>query len=123
MTAAKRIDIDAPEADTDGSGNLFYGGMPFTGEVTEYAGESLISLDEYVDGVRHGKDQEWYPDGTLRSAGQSKKGRPTGTSKEWHPNGTIATEKVFSEDGLTLLSDKTWDESGHLTREWKNQTD
>lgn len=28
-----------------------------------------------------------------------------------------------TDENLTLLSDKTWDESGHLTREWKNQTD
>ncbi|MEU0353741.1 toxin-antitoxin system YwqK family antitoxin [Streptomyces cyaneofuscatus] len=122
MASAKRIDIDDPAVEEDGSGNLSYEGRPFTGEVTEYAGKALVSLDEYVDGVLHGKSREWYPDGTLRSEAQAKSGRPVGTSKEWYANGTLAKETMFAEDGLTMISDKSWDEEGSLTREWRNSS-
>lgn len=36
----------------DGSGRLYYSGRPFTGEVIEHLGESLVSLDGYVDGYK-----------------------------------------------------------------------
>jgi hypothetical protein len=40
----RRIDIDDPEVDTDGSGCLSYEGEPFTGEVAERFGVDMISL-------------------------------------------------------------------------------
>ncbi|WP_107421902.1 MULTISPECIES: toxin-antitoxin system YwqK family antitoxin [unclassified Streptomyces] len=123
MTSPKRIDIDDPEVDMDGGGNLSYKGEPFTGEVAEYAGDSLISLDEYADGVLHGKSQEWHLNGTLSSAGRAKHGHPVGTWKQWHPNGSIASERVFAAAGRTMLSDRAWDENGNLTREWQRNTD
>ncbi|MFF2534829.1 toxin-antitoxin system YwqK family antitoxin [Streptomyces cyaneofuscatus] len=117
MDSAKRIDIDDPAVDEDGSGNLLFEGAPFTGEVAEYSGESLVSLDEYVDGVLHGRSREWYADGTLRSEGQASMGRPVGTSKEWHPNGSMAEEKRFSQDGLRFISRESWDNHGNPRRE------
>ncbi|MFD3976687.1 toxin-antitoxin system YwqK family antitoxin [Streptomyces cyaneofuscatus] len=117
MGSAKRIDIDDPAVDEDGGGNLFFEGEPFTGEVAEYSGESLVSLDEYVDGVLHGKSREWYADGALRSEGQASMGRPVGTSKEWHPNGSMAEQKRFSRDGLSLISKQSWDDQGNLRKE------
>lgn len=45
-------------------------------------------------------------------------GLPVGVSKEWHPNGTLAAERVFAEDGLTLLADRQWDEKGRPTKNW-----
>lgn len=122
MTLLKRIDIDDPSVDEDGSGTLFCEGRPFTGEVAEYVGTSLISLDDYVDGVLHGKSREWYSGGALRCEAQAKSGRPVGTSKEWHANGKLAKERTFSEDGLTMISDESWDEEGNLTREWHNSS-
>ncbi|MFI2350419.1 toxin-antitoxin system YwqK family antitoxin [Streptomyces sp. NPDC019443] len=123
MAAVERIDIDDPEVDMDYGGRVLYRGELFTGEVTEYTGDALISLDNYVDGVQHGASREWYPDGALRSEGQALMGRPVGTSKEWHPNGKLAAEKVFAEDGLTMLADRAWDENGCSTKNWEKASD
>lgn len=115
----KRIDIDAPEIDMDGSQRLLYRGEPFTGEVVEHLGDALVSLESFRNGVPHGPNREWYEDGTLRSEGQARDGRAVGVTREWHKNGTLAVEKVIAEDGLTLLSHQHWDENGQSMRIWR----
>ncbi|MGW3991810.1 toxin-antitoxin system YwqK family antitoxin [Streptomyces sp. NPDC004830] len=118
MAPTLRIDIDDPEVDMDDSERLYYGGEPFTGEVTEHFGESLVSLDTYVDGYRDGPSREWYQDGTLRSEGAPRGGLPVGEFKEWHANGVLALRRVFAENGITLLEDHAWDSHGQPTRTW-----
>lgn len=121
MTAAPRIDIDDPETGMDHGRRLLYRGRPFTGEVEERSGGALISLDVYVDGVQDGPGHEWYEDGTPRSEGTVRQGRPVGVSREWHPNGVLASEQVFADDGLTMLADRQWDERGLPTRTWPKE--
>lgn len=115
----RRIDIDDPEVDTDGSGCLSYEGEPFTGEVAEHFGVDMIILDTYVDGYKHGPSREWYRDGTLRSEGTLRDGLPVGEFKEWHANGVLASKQVFADNGMTLLEESTWDEQGRPTRTWR----
>ncbi|MEU5630189.1 toxin-antitoxin system YwqK family antitoxin [Streptomyces rishiriensis] len=117
--AARRIDIDDPEVDMDDAQRLLYRGELFTGEVTEYLGDALVSLDEYVDGVQDGPSLEWYKDGTLRSETMVRKGRACGESKAWHQNGTLASLRVFDEDGLTFRENYEWDEDGRPTKSWR----
>ncbi len=119
MTSIQRIDIDDPEVDMNEGQCLLYQGEPFSGEVVEYLSGKMVSLDVYIEGVQSGISREWYKDGTLRSAGMMKNGLPCGEFKEWHPNGTLAARKVFSDDGLTLLEDFSWDEEGQPTRSWQ----
>lgn len=121
MTEVVRIDIDDPEVDMDYGGRLLYRGQLFTGEVTEHMGGVLVSLENYVNGVQHGISHEWYEDGTLRSEATAYLGRPIGVSKEWHRNGKLAAERVFADDGLTMLADRAWDEHGRLTRDWQKE--
>ncbi|MBJ3808839.1 hypothetical protein JGB26_17250 [Streptomyces flavofungini] len=102
----------------DAAQRLLYRGVPFTGEVAEYFGEKVISLDVYVDGLQDGLSREWYEDGTLRSEGAVRRGFPCGEFKEWHANGVLASRKVFDEDGLTLREESQWDEHGRPTRNW-----
>ena len=123
MTTVERIDIDDSEVDMDYGGRVLYRGALFTGEVTEHSGDALISLDGYVDGVQHGLSREWYEDGTLRSEGTAHMGRPVGISKEWHPNGMLASERVFAEDGLTMLADRSWDTAGQPVKNWQKESD
>ncbi|MET7718906.1 hypothetical protein [Streptomyces sp. NPDC005407] len=118
MAEVERVDIDDSEIDMDYGGCLLYRGELFTGEVTEHSGDVLVSLDAYVEGVQHGLSREWYKDGTLRSEGTARMGRPVGLSREWHSSGTLAAERVFAEDGLTLLADRAWDEQGHPVKNW-----
>ncbi|MET9642566.1 toxin-antitoxin system YwqK family antitoxin [Streptomyces syringium] len=119
MPPKKRIDIDDPEVDMDDAQRLLYRGNPFTGEVTEHLAGKLVSLDNYTDGTQDGLSLEWHTDGTLRSEGTVRMGLPCGEAKEWHPNGVLASWKKFSDDGLTLLEESTWDESGRPTRSWR----
>ncbi|MFF3499004.1 toxin-antitoxin system YwqK family antitoxin [Streptomyces sp. NPDC003247] len=121
MAEPIRIDIDDPEVDMDHMQRLLYRGALFTGEVVEHLGDALVSLEGYEDGLRHGPNQEWYKDGTLRSEGTARRGRPVGVSREWHANGTLASERVFADDGLTMLSDREWDENGQPTRAWSRE--
>ncbi|GEC07203.1 hypothetical protein SSP24_48580 [Streptomyces spinoverrucosus] len=119
MTAVQRIDIDDPDVDMDVSERLYYRGEPFTGEVTEHLGVSLVSLETYVDGYKDGPSHEWYKDGTLRSEGTHRAGLPVGEFKEWHPNGVLASKRVFAANGMTILEDCEWDEHGRPTRTWR----
>ncbi|MFC8914146.1 toxin-antitoxin system YwqK family antitoxin [Streptomyces sp. NPDC047821] len=119
MTEPVRIDIDGPGVDMDVGGRLLYRGELFTGEVTEHLGGALVALDAYVDGITHGISREWYKDGTPRSEGTVRVGRPVGVWREWHANGRLASEQRFAADGLTLLTQKTWDERGNPTRDWR----
>ncbi|MEU9371757.1 hypothetical protein AB0D71_45540 [Streptomyces avermitilis] len=119
----RRIDIDDPEVDMDPGQRLLYRGELFTGEVEERLGGAVVSLETYADGVLHGPNQEWYKDGTLRSEGTAREGRPVGITRDWHPNGTLAAEREFTEDGLTMVSHREWDETGQPTRVWRKDGD
>ncbi|MFF9573494.1 toxin-antitoxin system YwqK family antitoxin [Streptomyces sp. NPDC014685] len=114
-----RIDIDDPDVDMDQGQRLLCRGELFTGEVEEHLGDALVSLDSYVEGVRHGPSREWYKDGTLRSEATARKGLPVGTSREWHPNGVLAAEVEFSENGMTMVAERRWDEEGRPTKNWQ----
>ncbi|MGW0964535.1 toxin-antitoxin system YwqK family antitoxin [Streptomyces gelaticus] len=113
-----RVDIDDLEVDMDQGQRLLYRGELFTGKVEERLGGAVVSLDSYVAGVQHGPSHEWYKDGTLRSEGTAREGRPVGASREWHPNGALAAEVEFSEDGTTTLAERRWDEEGRPTKNW-----
>jgi len=119
----KRIDIDDVEVDMDQNRRLLYGGELFTGEVEEYLGGARVSLETYVEGLAHGPSREWYKDGMLRSEGTVRRACAVGVWRGWHPNGTLACERVFSDDGLTILSDQGWDEAGQPTRAWRKEDD
>jgi antitoxin component YwqK of YwqJK toxin-antitoxin module len=119
MAEVTRIDIDDPEVDMDQAQRLIYRGELFTGEVEERLGGAVVSLDSYAAGVQDGPSREWYKDGTLRSEATARAGRPVGVSREWHENGTLASERVSADDGLTMLEDRRWDESGRPTKDWR----
>ncbi|MGW7269317.1 toxin-antitoxin system YwqK family antitoxin [Streptomyces sp. NPDC054864] len=103
----------------DEAQRLLYRGELFTGEVAEYLGGKLVSLDHYTEGTQNGVSREWYQDGTLRSEGTVRMGLPRGEFREWHPNGTLASLKTFDDDGLTLREDLKWDENGQPTKRWR----
>lgn len=106
-----RINIDDTTLDDDAS-HFLYDGEPFTGELveTDPAG-SVIALTPVVDGRRHGLEQAWYRDGTLRSETTVVGGVAMGTSKEWHPNGRLAEERDFDDRG-DLVAVRRWSEDG-----------
>ncbi|MCX5160240.1 toxin-antitoxin system YwqK family antitoxin [Streptomyces sp. NPDC127061] len=114
----RRIDIDDLDVDMDGAQRVLYRRELFTGEVAEYQGEHLISLDEYTDGVPNGLSREWYQDGTLRSEGVVRNGRALGEFKEWHPDGGLKSRKFFDREIASLREEETWDEHGVRLTSW-----
>ncbi|MFC5721992.1 toxin-antitoxin system YwqK family antitoxin [Streptomyces gamaensis] len=112
----KRVDLDAP--DVEYGYFLLYRGELFTGEVTEYIGDQLVSLDHYTDGVLNGLSRAWHVNGTLESEGFVRMGFPVGEWKEWHANGVLASRKVFSGTPSGVLEVDEWDENGRVTKCW-----
>ncbi|MFF8831883.1 toxin-antitoxin system YwqK family antitoxin [Streptomyces sp. NPDC015131] len=122
MTSTARIDIDDPDVDMDGAQRLLYRGALYTGEVAEYQGGHLISLDEYTDGVQDGWSREWYRDGTLRSEGFVRHGRPIGEFREWYSNGVLKERQFFDGSAASLRETDTWDETGARVSSWRHET-
>ncbi|MDT0309866.1 hypothetical protein RM780_23345 [Streptomyces sp. DSM 44917] len=123
MITLQRINIDDPNVDNDFGHRLLYQGRPFTGEVEEYQGDSLISRETYTDGIKDGLTCEWYRDGTLRAEGIIRKGLVAGEFRRWHPNGTLAKVQLNSDDGKRLLAEYEWDAEGHPIRSWQANED
>src|SRR6478735_3291854 len=95
----QRFDIDDPDVDIDFGHRLLYKGKPISGEVEEYQGGSLISREEYSDGIRQGPTQEWHRNGLLKSQGIHRRGLLVGEFREWHSNGTLAKLTVNNDTG------------------------
>ncbi|WP_327729438.1 hypothetical protein OG250_26575 [Streptomyces sp. NBC_00487] len=113
-----RIDIDAPGVEVDDGERLFYQGELFTGEVVEFQGSALVSLETHRDGIVDGPVRQWYEDGTLRADGTMRGGFPTGESRRWHPDGSLAAKRIMTEDGHRPLAELEWDENGKQILSW-----
>ncbi|MFK8851044.1 toxin-antitoxin system YwqK family antitoxin [Streptomyces sp. Ac-502] len=100
---------------------LLFRGEPFTGEVAEYHGGSLTSLNEFSDGVLHGRCREWYRDGTPRSEGMARNGRAVGECREWHPDGVVKCRRFVDGSVASLREEQTWDERGDALGLWRRE--
>jgi MORN repeat variant len=93
-----------------------YREVPFTGVAFTVEWGVLTSEAEYRDGLRSGLLRRWHRGGGLAAEGMFLADTIQGTYREWHPNGQLAVEQV-GEYGI-LLSEKRWDESGQLVKEY-----
>lgn len=100
----------------EGYGLYTYHGVPFTGVAFTIEWGVLTSEVEYRDGLRSGLLRDWHRDGGLAAEGTFLADTIQGTYREWHRNGQLALEQV-GEYGI-LLSEKRWDESGRLVKEY-----
>jgi antitoxin component YwqK of YwqJK toxin-antitoxin module len=107
----KRIHVYLDDNELDDSLRLVHDGEPFTGELVNGYGDTLLSLETYRDGFRDGPTREWHEDGTLKAEGTNRHGVAVGTFRRWHPNGRLAVEKQFDDAGR-LLGERRWDEDG-----------
>jgi antitoxin component YwqK of YwqJK toxin-antitoxin module len=71
----------------------------------------MTSLITYVDGIREGRQQEWYDGGDVKSELTVHNGRVVGTAREWHENGQLAKEQRFDDRGL-LAAETVFDDDG-----------
>ncbi|MFJ8214176.1 toxin-antitoxin system YwqK family antitoxin [Streptomyces sp. NPDC096033] len=121
MNSVRRVDADDPDVDIDMGHRLLYQEEPFTGEVAEYQDEQIVCLDVYLEGVRNGLSERWYPDGTLKLRGTVVNGAASGEFLEWHPNGVLKSRKFFDDDIYSLREESVWDEQGDLVRVWHRE--
>ncbi|MDK9501474.1 hypothetical protein QEZ40_001062 [Streptomyces katrae] len=121
MSSVRRVDADDPDVDIDMGNRMLYQDELFTGEVAEYQGEQIVCLDVYLDGIRNGLSQMWYPDGTQKLQGTVVNGSALGEFLEWHPNGVLKSRKFFDDDIYSLKEESVWDEAGNLVREWRRE--
>ncbi|MGP4021037.1 toxin-antitoxin system YwqK family antitoxin [Saccharopolyspora sp. 5N708] len=98
-----------------------YQGRPFTGEIVDFdPNGTMIELTTYADGIEHGPQVEWFPDGTKQLEGQCDHGQAVGEWREWHPTGQLARYDEFNDLG-DLLKRKRWDESGELLEDYSGK--
>ncbi|WP_158628581.1 toxin-antitoxin system YwqK family antitoxin [Saccharopolyspora rhizosphaerae] len=94
-----------------------YQGSPFTGEVVDFAADgTVIELTSYENGIEHGPQVEWFPNGTKQLEGRCDRGKAVGEWREWHSNGRLARYEEFDEFG-ELLKRQRWSEAGELTED------
>ncbi|WP_194852868.1 toxin-antitoxin system YwqK family antitoxin [Nocardia sp. SYP-A9097] len=109
--------VDSRDTYTGEDTLLWHDDEHVTGEV-EYrdANGNLILAADYWEGVKHGRQQEWYPDGAKRAEGGINMGAAVGEWRKWHPNGQLAELRTFAENGNPLHRTR-WDRDGNLTED------
>ncbi|MEU7258603.1 hypothetical protein AB0B21_22720 [Streptomyces rimosus] len=111
----KRIEHKDTHRDKDA--RLHCGDELVTGEVVSRDHEGrVIALISYVEGVPSGPHVRWYPDGTKKKEGQTRRGLAVGAWRKWHPNGQLAEHTVFDDRGMPVRR-QAWDREGNLTED------
>jgi hypothetical protein len=68
---------------------------PFTGTALDsYADGAVKAEIQYRNGLRHGKDIGWYPNGELKHVVRYKKGEPQSRGSSWHSQTKTAPEPL-----------------------------
>ncbi|GAA2716335.1 hypothetical protein GCM10010315_27190 [Streptomyces luteosporeus] len=67
----------------------------------------------YCSGIEHGRQQEWWPDGTKRAEGVTIMGAAVGEWRYWHANGR-PSEVVVSMRTVGRCREKRWNAVGEL---------
>ncbi|SFS94275.1 toxin-antitoxin system YwqK family antitoxin [Saccharopolyspora flava] len=76
----------------------------------------MIELTGFENGIEHGPQYEWFPDGTQQLQGRCDHGKAVGEWREWNPNGQLARYDALNEFG-DLLKRRRWDPAGNLTED------
>lgn len=107
--------IGADQVQLDEYRRTCYQDALFTGEVEGHADSGqLVTLFSYADGVEHGPQQAWWPDGTKRTEGVTRMGAAVGEWRHWHSNGRLSELVVLDEHGR-LMRRQRWNAAGELT--------
>ncbi|MEP3836056.1 MAG: hypothetical protein ABJM36_00315 [Algibacter sp.] len=102
-----------------GNGVLFYKDLPFTGYlVSYYEPLKLKSKIEYVDGKKHGSENQWYINGDKSIERFYKKGFKTGIHNSWWKDGTPKFEYHFNEKGKFHGVVKEWYKNSQIFRDF-----
>ncbi len=109
--------IDSTQSYTDETMRVHHDGELFDGEVeTKDADGNVIGLITYWQGIPHGTQTLWYPNGQKRQHGVNKSGSAVGEWQKWHPNGQLAEWRTFDPQGQPVAR-KRWDRDGNVTED------
>lgn len=114
------MQVKSEETTMDSASRVLHQGRPFTGELVDTDDEGrTLGITGYREGVEHGPQAEWYPDGAKRLEGQCDRGSAVGEWHQWHANGRLAEYSLFNKYG-ELIHLKRWDEAGTLLEDKKS---
>ena len=103
------IDVELLEFDDDLAS---LNGMPYTGLViSTYADGCRESLGQYLNGLPHGLNEEWYPNGALFQRWIAIRGAGSSESWTWYPDGTQRSYRRNGADGMPVEL-RGWNEKG-----------
>ncbi|MBC2874759.1 MULTISPECIES: toxin-antitoxin system YwqK family antitoxin [Streptomyces] len=114
-TSVRAVRVKGDQTYVDEYGRTCYEGELFTGEVEELADNGhTLSLGTYFQGIEHGRQQEWWPDGTKRAEGVTVMGAAVGEWRYWHANGRLSELVVLDENGREKTR-KRWNALGEVS--------
>lgn len=88
--------IDMSEVSVNASGERVFNGDLLTGSVVSYFDNgSIRSIDDFVEGRRHGFSRKWFADGVLGYESRYEKGQRSGYTRSWWFNGNMRSERFF----------------------------
>ena len=103
------VDIELLEFDDDLAS---LNGTPYTGRVmSTYPDGCRESLGWYQDGLPHGLNEQWYPNGALFNRWIAIKGAGSSEAWTWYPDGTQRSYRRNGPDGMPVEL-RGWDENG-----------
>ncbi|MGM1063909.1 toxin-antitoxin system YwqK family antitoxin [Saccharothrix sp. Mg75] len=106
------VRVDESDTYVDDAQRVCHDDGPFTGEVEHRDGNGrLVGSNSYFEGISSGLQEEYHPDGRLRSRGWTHMGVAVGDWYEWYPDGRSAAHHVFSDSGRPEQVER-WDERG-----------
>lgn len=92
---------------------VYYNELVFTGTITEVSRGDTVSITEYKNGLKHGKQLSHYSIGKVKEERYFENGLKTGEHKGWWENGKLKFIYHFSNDEFDG-NVKAWSESGQL---------
>ncbi|TBN04788.1 hypothetical protein EYD45_05880 [Hyunsoonleella flava] len=101
------------------NGVLLYKQKPFNGVLLEnFTTEIIKSRTEYLNGKKHGNEQQWYTNGSQLSERFYSEGFKVGVHKSWWSSGNLKFEYHFNDKGEFHGAVKEWYESGQVFQDF-----
>lgn len=92
---------------------VYYNALLFTGSITEVSKGDTVSITEYKNGLKEGKQLSYYLNGQVKEERYYENGLKTGEHTGWWENGKLKFIYHFSNDEFNG-NVKAWSESGQL---------
>jgi antitoxin component YwqK of YwqJK toxin-antitoxin module len=117
MLRVERDEVSFETVNVGPNGNWMHQGRPFTGVAYTLGPDgTVVSEQEFRDGLRCGPAWERYRSGQMYSEASFYRDVLHGHAREWHENGQLAEEGEY-EYGIPIW-EKKWDGGGALVEEY-----